>query len=335
MKQNEKLLVYLVTGLLVAILGVAVMFGSDGVRTPRTGAAQPGAGPSPAVTPPAGEPVTGTGSAAGTDTRPANPAASKSAPLGLEDILRQELPGRAEPAGGTSEQKPAGSQLASQQGGQQFGQQGIVPGTAAPESILGVPAPAALVREQPLAMAPPTPASAVRDKLGRSERERDYRHVWASRGDTLSSLVLKWCGSVDEYLDLAKSLNEDLVVLKAGQRITLPWVDDEVLLAAFEARTPKPAPVTGTGPPLASLAVEPAAAKPVAEGAAPASADYREYTVKSGDALWTIASKHVGKANAEKFIAQVRELNPGIDVERLRVDQRIKLPGKPPATAAR
>jgi hypothetical protein len=361
MKQNEKVLVYLVTGLLVAILGIAVMFGSDAGRSPRNTSAPPDAGKPDAGKTGAGK--TGAGSsasqpAAGTSGRgsegrgsegqapAADPAAKAPA---LEDILRRELPGRSEPqVGSGTEPKPA-------VGGAPAGS-----GTAA-ESVLGVPAPAALVREQPLVLAPPTPASAVRDKLGRSERERDYRHVWASRGDTLSSLVLKWCGSVDEYLEVAQSLNEELVVLKAGQRVTLPWVDDGVVLAAFEARHPQAGPSQpgpqagpfqagpfqagpfqagqpqqpagpGAAPPLASLAAEPGAASPSSGSKVEPSAavDYREYTVKSGDALWTIASKHVGKGNAGKFIAQVRELNPGIDVEHLRVDQRIKLPGKPP-----
>jgi nucleoid-associated protein YgaU len=63
--------------------------------------------------------------------------------------------------------------------------------------------------------------------------------VRARAGDSLESLVRRWCGARDPFLDEARALNEDLTVLRVGQEICVPWVDDNIVLAATEASQPK------------------------------------------------------------------------------------------------
>jgi hypothetical protein len=248
MKQNEKILVYLVTGFLFVILAVAVLFGKDGI--PRTTAAA--------------------------ETQKTGQTAAS-----LEDLLRG--PGKLLPA-----QEPAQE-------------------------------PALL--QQPLAtnvqLGPPSPAEEVAMLLGRSRRDRDCRLVTARVGDSLSELVLRWCGSI-EFLALAERMNEDGSRLRVGQDVVLPWVDDEEILVALRDREAGRAPRRG------AVAAD-AAASGTGE---PVPAAFRLYSVKAGDMLWKIAERDVGARKAPAYIDQVRELNPGLDVNTLRVGQELKLPAK-------
>ncbi len=107
--------------------------------------------------------------------------------------------------------------------------------------VIYVPTPNEVAPQQPL-LAQPKPqlaADLVAQQLGLSRRDRTVRFVHAKQNDSLDVLVRRWCGARDPFLAEAKSLNEDLVVLRVGQEVAVPWVDDEVVLAALEAQKPK------------------------------------------------------------------------------------------------
>ena len=286
MKQSEKILVYSVTGFLVAILGIAVLFGKEPTRTV---------------------------------TSPSTGSNSNVQELGA--LIAQADANASKPA-----VEPAPQ---------------VTTPPAAPEPIvqpLAIPA--------PIPVPPPSAADELRSALGYSRIERQYRVVRAKSGDTLGKLVQNWCGSTDPYLEMARGLNEEMTMLQAGQEVWLPLVDDETVLAAWQVRNPRkvetaPAPETtgaSSGAALASAsggntavipspAVVPAA--PAGEIAAPAIAS-RSYKIQTGDMLWRIAEKEAGKEGAAAFVKQVRKLNPGLNIDRLRVGQTIKIPAKQP-----
>ena len=371
MKQNERILVYAVTGFLAIILAVAVLFGRENPRP------QPAPGGGPGV---AGQSA-------------ANPAGA-GAPASLGDIVsRKAAPGAgATPvAGGENGAvpvEPAGA-----------GAVPSVPGAS------GLPAPAgpeqALVASKPLIA-----ADLVLQALGSSRRDRAVRFVPARAGDSLETLVRRWCGATQPYLEEAKSLNEELTVVRVGQEIAVPWIEDEVVFAAFEARQPKKlvadavdqgktavaAPAAATpngaeranpaqtnpsnqtnpnnptnatnagGPTIGSLlspkprpvtpkavadqtpAVaggvvpgKPAIGKPAAsEAVTPPeakTAGTRAYVVKSGDSLWKIAEQLYGKKNADRMVGEIKKLNAG-KVDTLRPNQKLVVPEAAAAVAA-
>lgn len=323
MKQNERILVYAVTGFLAIILVVAVLFGRD----PAT--ANPGAG-SPGT----------------------NKSGQGTGTVGLTDIMNPS-------------KTPA-------EGGKAPG------GKTDDANVAGLPGPEKVSGEGPLVASnkPMIAADLVAQALGPSRRDRLARFVRARSGDSLESLVRRWCGERDPFLDEAKSLNEELTVVRVGQEVAVPWVDDEVVLAAFEARQPKKlvaeasdktdagSPAnhegvvnpgnTGTvaallkngerSQPVGNTPVvnqpsfatpggnkadpEPAGATP--GGAAPAAAPpvagrTRTYTVKSGDSPWKIAEKLYGRKNADRMVSEIRRLNPG-KADSLRPDQKLVVP---------
>lgn len=316
MKQNERFLVYAVTGFLALILVVAVVF-----------------------------------------TRDTSKGAGAAKLQGLGDIL-----------GNTSTGSPTGSPGGSPNGPAtpNGGAQPVADGRT------GVPGPAEAVPQTPLVAnnnKPLLAADLVSQQLGPSRRDRNVRFVRAKNGDSLDQLVRRWCGSRDPYLDEAKSLNEDLVVLRVGQEVAVPWIEDDVLLAAFEAAKPRTLvphdSLTSGASPKSDLAS--ALGSPAASGAsgnrgtpAPATTPTFElpgagardsgakdavvkdgadgakkpavavgsstYTVKSGDALWKIAARTYGNKNADAMLPQIKAANPGLDAERLKPGQKLVLP---------
>ena len=314
MKQNERLLVYAVTGFLAVILVIAVLIG-------------PG----------------------GRDVAGAERTGGATAAKGLGDLL-----GRND--GAESATDGDGTELAGQ-----------------PASGAGVlPAPGEVTKQQPLVAADPQKIAAelLEQQFGWSRRDRTVRVVRARSGDSLESLVRRWCGARDPHLDVARALNEELSVLRVGQEVCVPWVDDAEVLAAHEANRPQllateapaggaPTGAAGDGsiPGVGSLAsvlgggtVDPAAnatadrtpgrgtqptfALPGGRGADPAAANgsaprtTREYTVQSGDSLWRIADRTYGRQNAARMVREILAANPGLD-ERLKVGQKIVLPSAP------
>jgi len=272
MKQNEKFLVYAVTGFLVVILMVAVVFGSENRR------------------PPPGEPT----------------VAPQAVAPSLEELLNQHV--AKDPDG-----QPADRQVGLD------AKPGAVEGNG--DAVVG---------DKPLVanvqLLPPTAASMVTEKLGLSRAERGYRVVKAQKGDTLSSLALRWCGGGD-HLEQVHGLNEELTTLRIGQDVVLPWVDDEVLLAAIEERGAKAPPALELD--TKTAAVDAATAPRRAAAAVPATSSGRKYVIKAGDSFWRIAEREVGRKGAPKFIEQLRALNPGLDADRLRQGAEIVLPPAP------
>jgi len=299
MKQNEKLLVYAVTGFLVVILMLAVVLGGGG----RDGARQP---------------------------ESAREMVIVAAPS-LEEVLNSAKIGL-----GKVPDQPVALSLPIEQ-----------------------PLPA------PVVIQPPTSASLVTERLGLSRRENGFRIVRVQTKDTFGGLLQKWCGKPDAFMESAQCLNEELDVtrLRAGSEITLPLVEDDVLLAAYEARMPRPlSPVGGiavtpaatpAGTPAVNAAlggVPPVKVVPSKQPMQPSaiaanannragvpmdasivrSGDQRKYTIKSGDSYWKIAEREVGKKGAAKFIEQIHKLNPDLDSDNLHEGVQIQLP---PATA--
>lgn len=329
MKQNERLLVYAVTGFLAIILVIAVVFG----REPNNGAAFAGQ-KGGTNTPSLAEVLNGKGGG------PINPAASP-------------------------EGSPGGHASGSESG--------------ANGGVAGLPSPAAVSTEQPLVAVNKAVLAAdfVAQKLGASDRDRTVRLVRARSGDSLEILVRRWCGARDPFLDEARSLNETLNVLQAGQQVAVPWVEDEVLKAAIEVseasavkprtsyapnlqnapsspsadlggegprtllpvtllpRAARQTPGNPTGGNPTGVGEQPTFAQPGAQsGAQPttkpgtqpkAAAAGSTYTVVSGDSLWTIAARTYGKKNANRMIGEIRAANPGLD-ESLQVGQKIVMP---------
>ncbi|MCY2957122.1 MAG: hypothetical protein NT107_08815 [Planctomycetota bacterium] len=202
MKQNEKLLVYAVTGFLVVILMLAVVLGGGG----RDGARQPESAREMVIV-----------------AAPSLEEVLNSAKIGLGKVPDQPV-----------------------------------------ALLLPIEKPLAA----PVVIQPPTSASLVTERLGLSRRENGFRIVRVQTKDTFGGLLQKWCGKPDAFMESAQCLNEELDVtrLRAGSEITLPLVEDDVLLAAYEARMPRPlSPVGGiavtpAGSPAGSPAVSPAGA---------------------------------------------------------------------------
>jgi nucleoid-associated protein YgaU len=287
MKQNERLLVYAVTGFLALILVVAVLFSRD--------------------------------------------------------------PGKEAQAGGTK----------------QFDE--LLQGGAAADkkdkaavdgSRTGLPAPGDVAPQQPLAAAPKAiAADLVATQLGPSRRDRTVRFVRVRPNDSLETIVKRWCGARDPWLAETKSLNEDLVTLRAGNEIAVPWVDDDVLLAALDAQKPRtllaqdpgaspgPGAVPASAPasdgtpapsPTLSFAVpggsnsssrgsgdSGSGGSPATRGSTAAAGT--TYTVKPGEALWSIAARTYGKKNAERMVGEIKAANPGLG-DGVRAGQKIVLP---------
>src|SRR5262245_7504024 len=285
MKQNERFLVYAVTGFLALILAVAVLFGREPVL-------DTGAGP---VSGPVNGPMVGETSKQGTKLS------------GLQDIL------------GTGQDSKEVAKNAN-------------PSTGAPTPEQVVPG-HALNTGGGLLLAP----DIVAQQLGSSRRDRMVRFVRAKSGDSLDMLVRRWCGARDPYLAEAKCLNEDLVTLRVGQEVAVPWVDDEVLFAAIEAQKPKVLPETHVTAANAVDASAPASPRPAfaepgagsaGNALATLSSAGSEYLVKQGDSLWRIAEHTYGKKNADRMIGEIKKANPGLD-NRLVPGQKLAMPVAP------
>lgn len=306
MKQNERLLVYAVTGFLAIILLIAVLFGPSG----RDAAAK----------------------ATGGDAT--NPTSGKNdGPRGLGELLGDKVLPKTLPVTDPS-----------------VGSKPTANPEAAPVSakVADVLQSNPVTAQQPLVAneRPLVAMDMVAQVLGPSRRDRGTRMVRAKAGDSLEILVRRWCGARDPFLEEAKALNEDLVTLRVGQEVCVPWVEDDVVLAAYEATKPKTlVPTTSptqltqpngaetNGAPVVPVArpnfAEPGAARADNTGKAPANvpaaASGTEYVVKAGESLWKIADRTYGRQNAPKMIAEIKKANPSLG-DTLRAGQKIVLP---------
>lgn len=297
MKQNERLLVYAVTGFLALILVVAVLFSRDPARD---------------------------GKNAGT----------------LRDMDQILGPDGKDPkvAAGDKSKETDGTHT-------------------------GLPGPTD-VSQQPLAAGAPKAqvvSELVAQQVGVSRRDRNVRFVRAKQNDSLDVIVRRWCGARDPFLAEAKSLNEDLTVLRVGQEVAVPWVDDEAVLAALDASKPKTltaldgatTPNDGRVADANANRESPSFAQPGNHGAADPKGDTKHdpkgdakdpkksspekspvlaagssYTVRDGDSLWKIAERTYGKKNATQMVEAIKRANQGL-TDRVNIGQKITLPPAP------
>jgi hypothetical protein len=211
----------------------------------------------------------------------------------------------------------------------------------------------AAIVEQPLRAQAPSPSDLVAQRIGASRREHMVRWVTARGGDAWGTLVQRWCGKVSPYLDEAQRLNETTVGLREGQQVAVPWVEDEVLLALWEADQ-RPtlisggasgggaaveAATTAAGSPAPANALRTPALLPAGvvqgstlpDGQMPAATvagvpAVEVYKVKQDDMLWPLLAKRFGNGKVPGMLKKVAQLNPGINVDRLQAGQSIKIP---------
>lgn len=270
MKRNEKILVYGVTGFLLAILVIAVVFGNEDLSRAVEARSQP---EMPRTL---------------QEVLTADPAEAQDSESGAPDSGAPETGTGQETTGlGAAGQMEAASQISPE-----------------PLEFIGpMPLVASLPAVETTALESSAEAISV---LGKSRREGDYRIVTIQPRDTFSELVVRWCGSRD-YEGRVERLNEGLVAttLQPGVDLWLPWVDDNVLLTAYQGRS-------------ASL-VAAAEERTRRLGAL--------YTLKRGDSLWKLAQEAAGLGGAPAYIERIKALNPDIaDFDRLREGQQIRLP---------
>lgn len=269
MKRNESILVYGVTGLLGLILVVAVLFGKEGEAPARKEAAKEAGGSA----------ESGVADLAGALNL--DPAAAFEA--------AQDVPA----SDGT---KGAAAEGAVAKDGAAPADDGSVPPAATPPQVLR--------RDDPVATPPAAwhPAPAPASEVVVVGADQKYRRVTVQQGDTFSTLVQRWCGSLD-FMARAEALNEDVDPrhLAAGKQLLLPWVDDAELTEQHH--------------------------EVVVDSARHEVATSHTYQVKDGENLWKIAVQATGSVGAAPhFIERVMQLNPGLVPERLRVGQEIVLP---------
>ncbi len=281
MKRNETVLVYGVTGILVVILGIAVVFGND--------------------------PVASTLS-----------VANAQEVLDLEGLLDPE---EFEPLmEGASK---LGDGLLAEDEGESL--KGIlVADQNADQKAEPTPAPAL---EVPLTIKPELTVASLFGPSRVEEVEGDvrYRVVRVIKGDVMSKLVQRWCGSKDQYWDEVLALNEQLNVnrLPIGTEVWLPYLEDAILIESHANRGLDkivPASVQSiTGQVSAGVipAVMPTSSRRAGS----------EYILQPGESLWVIAVRRVSPRRASAYIDEILELNPRItDPGRVRSGMKILLP---------
>ncbi len=203
----------------------------------------------------------------------------------------------------------------------------------------GDPAPGAGVTPDPnAALRARTPE--VRTLLGefRLEGQPDgskYRVVVARFGDSFGEMVQKWTGST-ATADEVRALNEGLDPsrLRSGEEVWFPWVDDQILVDAWQARHDRGldpvrnASVDPSRRPSGELGAlanpAPANPKPATPGDA-AQGDWR--TVRPGETLWKLAADAVGQRRAQAYIDEILRLNPAIqDAGQIKAGDRVLMP---------
>lgn len=196
MKRNETVLVYAVTGLLLGILLVAVVFGNQPVAPADSGGEKSAQAP--------GVVLDLMGAEDGVDaaedaTEPGGPGATATAAA-----VGGELPGVDE---AISDQKSA-----------------VAAEPVALSQPVEVPDPVMVAEKR------------LEESFGTSRRDGEYRVVKAWRNATLANVVERWTGSQEALKEariLNESLAEQIV---KGDEILVKWVDAQDLLAAKQVR---------------------------------------------------------------------------------------------------
>jgi len=276
MRRNDSVLVYAVTGLLIVILGIAVIFGEESALASKTGdGARVGDGKEGAGT--------GLLETPGLDLIPVKPKVEP------------------DPANHPADSPPVDPTDPTKAGGVE--PPPVEPVVKIDPKPLGKDVDKEGSTVAPVPLVTRTIAEQVTRVLGASERQGDYRTVTARSDDRLSTLVQRWCGSL-EALPMVEALNEDLKQGKAipgGRKVLVPWTDDEILLAAHKERKTKLVQIERK------------------KG--------EVYTLKKGDSLWRIAVGRVGSRQAPAYIKAIVQSNPELeDPDAVREGQKIRLP---------
>ncbi len=140
----------------------------------------------------------------------------------------------------------------------------------------------------------PAPPAGVAENPGAG----DGRTHVVAKGETLAEISKKYFGTTTKWKEIVK-LNPgvDPEALKVGQKLTLP---------------------EGAGQ-------APGGAGPGNPAPAPVESGFGEYTVQKGDTLESIAVKELG---GRKGVKRIIEANPGLDPSKMRLGQKLRIPGK-------
>lgn len=128
------------------------------------------------------------------------------------------------------------------------------------------------------------------------------RKYTVKQGDTLGGIAARELGSATRWTEIQK-INDNLAPekLRAGMTINLPASSGKVA-KADERKPSQPARTSGG----------------------------RTYVVRNGDSLSRIAARELGEAGRW---TEIRDMNPGLDPNRLKVGASIQLPGTTVASA--
>ena len=195
MKRNETVLVYAVTGLLLVILLVAVVFGSQPSNKVQPEREKSASLPGVKSALLDGEGIGKPASAAGDKTD-----VGTTDPGGIPAVVTEN-----DPENGTEE-----------------------------EILEAGPMPPKKPETVPLRKDTNLPSARIERLFGASERQGEYRLVKAWRGASLPDVVERWVGDKDRLQDVL-AVNETLTNdIAEGDEVLVPWVEDETLLAQHE-----------------------------------------------------------------------------------------------------
>lgn len=151
---------------------------------------------------------------------------------------------------------------------------------------------------------PPSPVSPSPVAPAPADTPAGAREYVVKKGDTLSSIASHEMGGASKWSELAKA-NESVLhgstALKIGMKLTIP----------------------ASGSSGSVVSRDPAFAK--AAGNDAASGAEREYVVKQGDSLWSIAKNELG---SEKKVAALKEANADVlkGSDALKVGMKLRIP---------
>ncbi len=303
MKRSETLLVYGVTGILVVILGIAVVFGNDPVALASSGQETQASGDLEQLLDPA------LFDSEGLDAEGA----------GLAEAVEARLPLDAEEASASGIDDPFGLES---------GQLGPVSGASKGSDYVLAPDGSPLQMALNMKPAPTVDSLFGRSSIKQVGRATRYRVIEVAAGDSFSTLVERWCGSAKLYMDDAVALNEQIDInrLPVGSEVWLPYVEDAELIEAYQERIASGRSASDFDDYFRPASQSQAAA--ASRGIRRSSAESgTEYVVQPGESLWVIAVRKVSARQAKSYIEEILGLNPKItDPSRVRSGMKIMLP---------
>jgi nucleoid-associated protein YgaU len=156
---------------------------------------------------------------------------------------------------------------------------------------------------QVIKLPPKTSAVApAKDETSPDAQDSDGKTHIVAAGETLSDISKQYYGTTKHWRAIVKANpTVDADALKVGQKLIIPDI----------AGSPKHD------------------ASPVSELSAPSEGGTHIYIVQKNDSLKSIAAKELGSAKA---FTRIQEANPGVDPHKLRIGQKLKIPGKDSGT---